>query len=158
MTREERERAIDQYGAGFDEVRRALEVFPPDRLTARPLPGKWTAAEIVHHLADSEMNGAIRLRKLLAEDRAQIWGYDQEEFAVRLRYQERELGPALDAFRAARAVTMQLLRGMTDADWAREGWHTESGRYTAERWLEIYSVHAHDHAAQIRRLREALAG
>jgi hypothetical protein len=45
---------------------------------------------------------------------------------------------------------------MSDEDWKRPGWHTEHGLYTAEMWLDIYSVHAHNHAAQIRRLREAL--
>jgi hypothetical protein len=46
---------------------------------------------------------------------------------------------------------------MTDVDWAREGWHTEHGRYGAERWLEIYAEHAHGHAGQIQRLKETLA-
>jgi hypothetical protein len=45
---------------------------------------------------------------------------------------------------------------MKEEDWTREGWHTESGRYSAETWLKIYSAHGRDHAAQIRRLREAL--
>ncbi len=44
---------------------------------------------------------------------------------------------------------------MSDADWSRAGTHSESGRYTAEDWLRIYADHAHNHAAQIRRLREA---
>ena len=85
-----------------------------------------------------------------------IQGYDQEAWAARLRYNARELAPALEAFRAARATTAQLLPGLSDADWAREGWHTESGRYSAETWLRIYAVHAHNHAAQIRRLKDAL--
>jgi len=46
---------------------------------------------------------------------------------------------------------------MTEDDWTREGWHTEHGRYTPEDWLRIYAAHAHNHAAQIGRLREALS-
>ena len=64
--------------------------------------------------------------------------------------------PALEAFRSARATTVQLLSLMSDEDWQREGTHSESGRYTAEDWLRIYASHAHNHAAQIRRLRDAL--
>jgi hypothetical protein len=45
---------------------------------------------------------------------------------------------------------------MSDEDWQREGTHSESGSYTAENWLTIYAAHAHNHAAQIRRLRDAL--
>ena len=70
MTRQERVQLIRQYAAGGDEVLQALEGFPAGKLTARPFRGKWTAAEIVHHLADSEMTAAIRLRRLVAEDEA----------------------------------------------------------------------------------------
>jgi len=158
MTREERQALIAQYKAGYDEVARSLEAFPAESLSAHPLPGKWSAREIVQHLADSEMNSAIRLRKLLTEESPQIQGYDQEDYARRLRYNERDIAPALDALRGARATTGQLLDSMTEEDWSREGTHTESGRYTAEDWLRIYADHAHNHAAQIRRLREALPG
>ena len=156
MTVDERRALIAQYKAGVDEVMRALDGFPADRMTARPIPGKWSAAEIVHHLADSEMQSAGRIRRLLAEAHPVIQGYDQAEWAQRLRYQERPIEPALAAFRAARETTAQLLDGMTEAEWRRLGWHTESGPYHSEAWLEIYAAHAHGHAAQIRRLREAL--
>ena len=156
MTNDERQGLIARYREGFDEVTRSIEGISDEDLRARPLPGKWTACEIVQHLADSEMNGAIRLRKLLTEDAPQIQGYDQETFAERLRYNERDIAPALEAFRGARATTSQILDRMTEDDWAREGTHTESGRYTAEDWLQIYAAHAHNHAAQIRRLRDEL--
>ena len=156
MTNDERQGLIARYREGFDEVSRSIEGISDEDLRARPIPGKWTAREIVQHLADSEMNGAIRLRKLLTEDAPQIQGYDQENFAERLRYNERDIAPALEAFRAARATTSQILDRMTEDDWAREGTHTESGRYTAEDWLRIYAAHAHNHAAQIRRLREEM--
>lgn len=156
MTHEERQALVAQYKAGYEEVARSLEGFPETALAERPLPGKWSAREIVQHLADSEMNSAIRLRKLLTEENAQIQGYDQEDYAARLRYNERDIAPALDALRGARATTGQLLDAMTDADWSRAGTHSESGRYTAEDWLRIYADHAHNHAAQIRRLRKAV--
>jgi hypothetical protein len=157
MNRERRAQLIDRYAAGPDQVDDALRGFPTGGLTAHPIPGKWSAAEIVHHLADSETVSSIRVRRLLAEDRPVIHGYDQESYAVRMRYNERELTPALELFRAVRSATVPILKSMSDDDWARTGWHTESGLYSAERWLEIYAAHAHDHADQIRRLRDRLA-
>jgi hypothetical protein len=158
MTPEERSELISTYAAGYDEVVKSLEGFPEDRLTDHPLPGKWSACEIVQHLADSEMSSAIRIRRLLAEDNPVIQGYDQEDYARRFGYNERDFAPALDVLRGARATTAQLLARMTDEDWRREGTHTESGRYTAEDWLRIYAAHAHNHAAQIRRLKEIVSG
>ena len=156
MKQDERNELIARYSAGYDEVVDALTDFPSESLSAHPLPGKWSAREIVHHLADSETTSAIRLRRLLAEDRPVIHGYDQDQFAIRLKYNEREIEPSLEVLRSARATTTQILNLMTEADWNREGEHTEIGRYTVDQWLEIYAAHAHNHAAQIRRLREVL--
>jgi len=158
MTREERQQLIERYAQGPEVVAASLAGFPAHQLTAHPIAGKWSAAEIVHHLSDSETISAIRLRRLIAEPRAVIQGYDQEHYARALRYNDRDVAPALDNFRAVRAITAQLLRLMTDDEWQRQGWHSESGSYTPETWLGIYAAHAHDHAAQIRRLREALVG
>jgi DinB superfamily len=157
MTPEERKDLIGKYAAGYDEVINALDGFSSDSLGAHPIPGKWSAREIVHHLGDSETFSAGRLRKLLVEDNPMIQGYDQAEFAIKLRYNERDMVPALEAFRLARETTMQVLELMTEDDWNRAGTHTESGRYTTEDWLKIYAAHAHNHAAQIRRLRKALS-
>src|SRR3954464_14152020 len=99
MTNEERSDLIAKYAAGYDEVTDALNGFPEDSLSTNVIPGKWSAKEIVHHLADSETTSAIRLRRLLVEDSPVIQGYDQDAFAIRLRYNEREMPPALEAFR-----------------------------------------------------------
>ena len=157
MTPEQRDALIKQYASGYDEVMDALNNFPAESLGAHPIPGKWSAREIVHHLGDSETTSAVRIRRLLCEDEPLIHGYDQDQFAERLRYNERDMAPALEAFRSARATTMQLLPLMTEDDWQRAGTHTENGRYSAEDWLRIYADHAHNHAAQIRRLRDALS-
>ena len=157
MNRDERQQLIEQYKAGYDEVSRNLAGFPADSLTAHPIQGKWSAAEIIHHLADSETTSALRLRRLLVEDHPLIQAYDQEQYAAKLHYNTRDISPALEAFRYARATTGQLLDLMTEEDWKREGTHSESGSYTTEDWLQIYAAHAHNHGAQIGRLREALA-
>ena len=157
MNSDERQELIEQYKDGYSEVAGALENFPAESLTARPIAGKWSAAEIVHHLADSETTSGLRLRRLLVEDHPLIQGYDQDVYANSLFYNRREIAPSLEAFRAARATTAQLFEFMTEADWHKEGTHSESGSYSAEDWLKIYAAHAHNHAAQIRRLREALS-
>lgn len=152
MDAAEREALIDQYEAGYDAVAAALAGITAAGWEAREGPNEWSPREIVHHLADSEMTSAIRLRLLIAEEQPTIVGYDQEAF-VRELYPDRPIEPSLAAFAAARAATVPILRRMTDAQWERTGTHTESGHYTVEDWLRIYGVHAHDHAGQIRRAR-----
>ena len=87
--------------------------------------------------------------RLAARMLAQVVGYDQDEFARRLYY-DRQIEASIDAFKAARRTTAEILERMTEAEWAREGTHSEHGRYTIPRWLEIYASHAHKHAEQIR--------
>jgi hypothetical protein len=155
MDRETREKLIAQYNDGYRVVAEALTGADDEELDARPAPGRWTAREVVHHLADSEMTSAIRLRLLLVVDKPTILGYDQDEFARKLQYGDRPIEAALEAFKAARRTTAEILDRMTEAQWQREGTHTESGRYTVERWLEIYAIHAHQHAEQIRVARDS---
>lgn len=154
MDAKDRRALIDQYKDGYRVVSEAVAGASEAELDAHPAPGKWSAREIVHHLADSEMTSAIRLRLLLASDRPAIAGYDENEFARRLHY-DRPIDASLEALKASRRTSAELLDRMSEADWAREGTHSEAGRYTMDKWLEIYAVHAHDHAAQIRRARAA---
>lgn len=148
MDAEERTRLIGLYRDGYRAVVEAIHDLSEEEFDARAAEGRWTIREIIHHLADSEMTAAIRLRLLLAEDRPVIRGYDQDEFARRLHY-DRPHESALQAFRYARETTAQLLDALTEAEWLREGTHTEVGPFSVEKWLEIYGPHAHRHARQI---------
>lgn len=149
MDPQKRKELVELYKDGYRAVAEAVSGRSDEELDARPAPGKWTAREIVHHLADSEMTSAIRLRLLVATANPQIVGYDQEEFARKLRYDKRPIEASLEAFNAARRTTAEILETLTPAEWLRQGTHTEHGAYGVERWLEIYSVHAHRHAEQI---------
>jgi len=148
MDDQTRTHLIDRYKDGCRAVVDALAGVSDEELDRRPAPGAWSSREIVHHLADSEMTSAIRLRLLLAQDKPQIVGYDQEQFARRLHY-DRPIEASLEAFKAARRSTSEILDRMSQADWTREGTHSEHGRYTVDRWIELYAAHAHNHAAQI---------
>src|SRR5437867_2509315 len=153
MTTSGRQALIARYKAGYGEVVEALQDIASEELDWRAAPGEWSAREVVHHLADSETIAGIRFRRLLTEESPVIQGYDEGVYARRLRYAERPMEPALQAFRAARTTTAELFDAMTEADWKRAGIHTESGPYSAAHWLESYAAHAHDHAAQIRQAR-----
>jgi hypothetical protein len=142
---------LRRYREGPDRIDEAVRGLSDAELDYRPRDGGWSAREVVHHTADSETTSAIRLRKLLAEEHAQIQGYDEMEFSRRLHYRERPIAPSLAAVRAARETTVSILDRLRDADWSRTGTHSESGPYSIDTWLEIYAAHCHDHAQQIAR-------
>ncbi len=152
MELERRRALIERYREGPRIVEAALAGATDAELDARPQDGGWTAREVAHHLPDSEMTGAIRLRRLIAEDAPVIQAYDQDLFAQRLHY-DRPIAASVAALAAVRAVTAQLLDCLTEEEWARTGTHSDSGAYGVLDWLEIYAAHAHDHADQIRAAR-----
>lgn len=149
MTSDERATLLARYRAGYAAFERAIEEAK-DRLDEAK-EGGWTARQVAHHLADSEMTAAIRLRRVLAEDDAVIQAYDEEAFARHLAYDQRPVEWSLTAAQAARETSAAILATLTEEQWARTGTHTESGPYGVETWLRIYADHPYDHAAQVRR-------
>jgi len=150
----ERARLIRQYREGYHAVMAALDGISDEELDRNAGDGgdDWTPRQIAHHLADSEMMSAIRIRLLLAEPQPVLHGYDEKAFAARLTG-DRPIEPSLQAMRWARETCSQLLDRMSEEDWRIVGTHTESGRYGTEAWLRIYAAHGHEHAAQISRAR-----
>ena len=150
MNAEERKRLIDQYRDGYRVVTEALEGITDAELD-HSATDDWTPRQIAHHLADSEMESATRIRRLLAMPEKKVYGYDEKAFAG--LSSDRPIWPSIEAMRWARETTAQIMERMTEDDWKIVGTHTESGRYGTEDWLHIYAAHAHDHAAQIKRSR-----
>jgi hypothetical protein len=146
-----RRELIERYRAGVRAVGRALEDASEEDLDRRT-DDDWSSRMVVHHLADSETNSYVRLRKLLAEEAAEIQGYDEAEFARTLHY-DRPIEMSLAVFEAVRASSGELLERLSEDDWSRAGTHSESGRYSVEDWLTIYADHAEAHADQITRAR-----
>jgi hypothetical protein len=151
LTSTDRQAMLDRYATGFAEVADALDGATDEDLD-RHGPSGWSSRMVVHHLADSETNAYVRLRRLIAEDDPQIVGYDEEEWSRRLHY-DRPIETSLEVLQAVRGASEQLLRTLTDEEWARSGTHSESGTYSVDQWLDIYAGHSPDHANQIRRAR-----
>ena len=151
MDAKERAQLINQYRDGYDALMQSLDGITEDELDRTALDG-WTPRQIVHHLADAELIGAVRVRYLVAHPSPTIQGYDGELFADRLM-NDGPIEPSLNAVRWAREATAPILKKMTKEMWRRAGTHSDRGRFTAEDWLRLQAPHTHEHAAQIRRAR-----
>jgi hypothetical protein len=152
VTGRDRKPLLRQYREGPDRIAASVAGLTESELDYKPADGGWSPREVVHHTADSEMTSAIRLRRLIAEDKPTILGYDGDQFARRLFYRERLVEPSLKAIRAVRESSASILERLQETDWNRAGTHSEIGPYSVEHWLEIYAVHCHEHAEQIERV------
>jgi hypothetical protein len=83
-----------------------LKTIGPQKSTTPPAPGKWSAAEIVCHLADCELTFGFRLRQTLAEDNHTIQPFDQEKWAVTY--------PGITAAQALAAFSAMFATGISN--------------------------------------------
>lgn len=121
-------------------------------LRAPERPGKWSAAQVVQHLADSELVWGYRLRRILAEDRPTIFGFDQDAWAGRLRYADAPVDRALAVFTALRAANLDLLEAAGDEELDRVGVHEERGEESVRGMIPLYAGHDLAHRNQLARI------
>lgn len=116
-------------------------------------PGKWSIAQVLQHLADSDLVWGWRLRLILAHDRPQITGYDQDLWAERLHYADADPRQALETFTVLRASNLWLLDRATADDMARIGVHSERGEESVGYLITLYAGHDLLHRQQVARIR-----
>jgi hypothetical protein len=144
-------RALDAILAGTaDAIAENLGALGAEKAAEAPAPGKWSAAEIVCHLADCEIAFGFRLRQTLAEDGPTVQPFDQEKWAV--RYAGIPAGEALEAFRAARMWNLRLIRAALPAAANRPVTHPERGTMTFQTIVETMAGHDLNHLGQLRRI------
>jgi len=133
-------------------VTQLIDTIGPERLETPPAPGKWSARDIVCHLADSEIAFGLRLRQTLAEDHHVIQPFDQDLWAK--NYGAADARLALAALSALRAWNMALIQSMKPADMSKQVTHPERGTMTFQTIVETMAGHDRNHIKQM----EALAG
>lgn len=147
---------IEQYLTGPALLGKAVGGMTAEQAKARPVPGKWSTLEVVCHLADFEPVYVDRMKRVIAEDNPTLLGADQEKFAARLAYQERDLGEELDLIERTRRAFGRILKTLKPADFARTGRHNERGPQTLETLLTTIINHIPHHAKFIDEKRQAL--
>jgi hypothetical protein len=146
---------LERFRRGPELVASMLTGAAGAEVDFRPAPEEWSVRQIVAHLADSEMVGAYRFRRVLAEDNPTLEWYDEKAWAEKLDYAKRKYSNSLETFRRTRSENYELLRDIAEETWQRPGVHSQNGPLTLLDLLRTYAEHAENHARQIRRVRDA---
>jgi hypothetical protein len=144
---------IKQYEAGTQAVIAALGDHK-NRDIDNKHPDGWSPRQVIHHLADSEVNSYIRLRRLIGEENGTpLPGYDESAWAINptMGYEVLPIEHSLQLFIAVRSSSADTLKRLTPTDLDKSGIHSEMGRYTISTWFDSYIAHPFDHANQINR-------
>jgi DinB superfamily len=147
---------IDTLRRFPDELHTLVGSLTPAQLTVHSLPGEWSIAQNVHHLADSHINGYIRTCLALTEEHPPLKPYDQDLWAALPVAGSADLSPSMLILRGLHARWADLYANLDDAQYARSGYHLAAGEYTVQFVLEHYVEHGELHLDQIRRTLAAL--
>jgi len=123
----------------------------PELLDVRHENG-WSARQIIHHLADSEAQSYVRLRRLVAEpEGVQLVTVDEDLWSkeVKLGYETAPVENSIAVYAAVRAGSLDVIKRLEDSDIEKSGVHPASGKFTIEKWLINYTKHSRDHGDQL---------
>jgi uncharacterized damage-inducible protein DinB len=129
-----------------------LAAAPAADWARRPAPGRWSAGEILAHLADTEIVFAWRFRMILATDAVPIQAYDQDLWADAFKYPQVDPHASLALFTPVRKATLALLTRVDPARHAHHGVHAERGRETVPHLMRMWAGHDVNHLKQIEHL------
>ena len=108
-------------------------------------PGKWTLAESLIHVADTERVFSYRLLRFARGDTTPLPGFDQDVWVPQSLASSRTLADILTEIEAVRSATLHLIRPLDDAAVVREG--VSNGKTVSVRALAwvIAGHFAHHH-------------
>ncbi len=122
----------------------------PARLDRSYAPGKWTARQILAHLADCEVGVGFRLRQALAEENHRAQPFDQDRWAT--RYSGLDAALATRAYVGLRAWNLALIRSLGPGDLERPYVHGERGPESVGLIVKMLAGHDLNHLAQLEQI------
>jgi hypothetical protein len=153
---EERRQWISEIAACPVKLRGAVAGLTAQQLDTPYRPGGWTVRQVVHHVPDSHLNAYVRFKLALTEDSPTIKPYDEAAWAKLPDTAATPIEVSLQLLESLHARWVRLLEAMTEADFAREFHHPESGTMSLDTYLSGYEWHCRHHVAHIARLRSRM--
>lgn len=151
-------REIDEQLSILQETGRKISEcfssFGP-KMDFKPSSEKWSAREVLHHLTDSEIVLAYRLRTLLSENQPMLKAFDQNNWSATLAPEQEELPLMKSCFEANRNLTIRLLKKIPASLWEKKGVHEEAGEMRTYDLVVRNTSHCLRHLEQLQKLTEA---
>ena len=146
--RNERINTIEELPATLLNILRNTK---PEDLSNKYRDGSWMVREIIHHLADSHMQGFARFKLALTEDNPIIKPYEQDGWALLPDVGRVEIEPSLNIIKGVHHRWTVLMRTMKSKQWKRTFHHPDwNHNFTLEQSLAQYAWHSQHHLAHIR--------
>ena len=130
--------------------RRLLSGWTPAQFERTYAPGKWTARQILIHLAQTELALGNRARMALATPNYAAQSFDQDDWLA--KEQRIAATEALDALLALMTMNRAFFEGLSPADLGTALSHPEYGALTVDWILHQLAGHQIHHLQQLERI------
>jgi hypothetical protein len=110
---------------------------------------KWSIRQLVHHIADANMNAFIRMKLIASEEKPILKPYDQDRWMVQADGLHCPVEDSISILKGLHPRWVLFLRSLPESAWTREGIHLENGKVSLEGILKLYSTHGETHLKQI---------
>ena len=145
------EEKLERFALHGKEFQDALAMVPEaHRYTS--VAGGWSAAYVVHHLADAELHFASRYLHAIGDVTPNIVPFDEEAYPERVNYALRRVKTSLAALVGIRTMAFEILNNATEADWNKVSNHPELGPVTLAQIFDKADGHIVSHTQQIREI------
>jgi hypothetical protein len=140
---------VDEIALLPHQLRQVAAPLSDAQLDTPYRPGGWTLRQVVHHLADSHLNGYVRTRWALTEDAPTIKPYDEAAWAASPDYAA-PIDYSLDLIGALHARWTALWRSLSSEQRGRTFVHPDDGqRHRLDRHAGTYAWHGRHHLAHL---------
>ncbi|MGO9539540.1 MAG: DinB family protein [Terriglobales bacterium] len=134
------------------KLARLVKGVPTAKLRKRPAPEKWSAAEILAHLADVEIVIGWRMRSILGAPGTPVQAYDQNAWVIAGHYEKRDPRKSIELQRVLREANLALLKSLSAEQLKQFGQHAERGQESVEHIVRMVAGHDINHIQQIERI------
>ena len=138
------------------EILEAVEDYEDAELEEVTSADPWSAAWIIHHLADAELHLTIRIVNALTLDKPNIITWDEETYPDILNYTSRDISASVMAIEGCDAYLSDVLRNQAEGNFSRKTIHPYDGEKTVTDLLKKLIDHRTAHLAQLRSVLAAL--
>lgn len=105
---------IDGLKKNAEDIYLFFESIPEDKYDYAYAEGKWTIKEVIQHIIDTERIFSYRALSFARQDKTALPGYEQDDYAVTSRANQRTKNSLLIEYKALRSATVSLFESFSD--------------------------------------------
>ncbi len=148
---------LAQLAEAPKKLRAAVAGLSDSQLDTPYRPEGWTVRQVVHHLADAQVNWYIRPKLAITEDQPITKTYAEQLWAELADARTSPVEPSLRMFEGVTERWCWFLESLAPEDWSRRFTNPEWGTLSVEDTLRAMAWHCRHHTAHITGLRDRQA-